>query len=120
MLADSPHSGSVLGDRLEQIGLRGYFVAVLTSRDFSQRPSLAAANEPASDDFAAALDALVLPAGDVAFVSHHSGKRGSAVRAGIRAIALGGKAMSGADIQILRFEELLRHARVASSRGIAC
>lgn len=100
VLTDSPFRSAHLEGQLSQLGLGGYFHAVISSCDVE-------AIKPEPAGYRAALAALDLEPADAAYVGHCEKSLGGAAQLGLRTIAFNHFDHSFADIYITRFAELL-------------
>ena len=79
-VTDSEYPADVLRHRLDQLGLEGVFCAVISSFDLQR-------TKPDPRCYLAALEAMRLPAGQVAFVGHDAAELAGAARVGMPTIA---------------------------------
>lgn len=100
VLSDSEYPAAVLSKRLERLGVRGLFKAVVSSIDLEH-------TKPDPICYRTALGAMELPADSVAFVGHDSEELAGASRVGMPTIAFNYDAGARADVFLTRFEELL-------------
>jgi HAD superfamily hydrolase (TIGR01509 family) len=99
-VTNSEYPSSVLRERLQALGLEQTFAAVISSFDLhSTKP------DPAC--YQAALEAVRLPAPQVAFVGHDAAELAGATAVGMRTIACNFDPDAQADVFIARFEDLL-------------
>jgi HAD superfamily hydrolase (TIGR01509 family) len=99
-LCDASHPAAVLERRIERLGLEGIVEQVLSSFDL-------AAAKPAADCYAAALEALDLPAAEAAFVGCDRRSLDGAAACGLRTIAFNCQEEVEADAQLGSFAELV-------------
>jgi len=100
VLADCAHSASELAGKLELLGLRGRFQAVLTSFELEE-------TKPALRCYQAALQGLNLTTEEALYVGHDSRDLVGAAAAGLRTAAFNHDADARADHYLARLEELL-------------
>jgi HAD superfamily hydrolase (TIGR01509 family) len=98
-VTDSEYTAEAIGRRLDQLGLEGLFPAVISSFDLRR-------TKPDPLCYLAALDAMRLPAADVAFVGHDADELAGAARVGMPTIACNFDPDAQADVFIARFEDL--------------
>ena len=111
VLCNSEHSGAALRQRLAELLGGSPWAAVISSRDLGR-------TMPDAACYRAALQAMQLPAADVAFVGHDALELRGAARQGLATIAFNGDRDARADIYLQRFEDLLELTRY-SLRGSA-
>lgn len=99
-VTNSEHPAEVLRQRLAQLGLEFTFTAVISSSDLRR-------TKPDPACYQAALDAMQLPAGQVAFVGHDAAELAGAAAVGMATVACNFDPDAQADVFIARFEELL-------------
>lgn len=99
ILTNSHSSADVIRARLKKLGVGERFQHVISSRDI-------AAAKPAPESYRAALDAIKLPAREVAFVGRDASDLHGAHSAGLLAVAIHYPSEARADIYLDRFEQL--------------
>ncbi|HEX4145379.1 MAG TPA: HAD family hydrolase [Pirellulales bacterium] len=99
-LCDTCEPAAVLAPRLERLGLRGVFQQVLSSFDLG-------AARPAAECYAAALDALKMPAEDVAFVGCDRRGLDGAAAHGLRTVAFNCQEPVEADARLDSFADIV-------------
>jgi HAD superfamily hydrolase (TIGR01509 family) len=99
-VTDSEHTAEVLRGRLDQLGLEGVFPVVISSCDLRR-------TKPDPLCYLAALEAMQLPAEQVAFVGHDAAELAGAAGVGMPTIACNFEPDAQADVFIARFEDLL-------------
>jgi FMN phosphatase YigB (HAD superfamily) len=97
--ADTCQPTAGVAARLERLGLSGRFCAVLSSFDLE-------AAQPAPRCYQAALDALALPAAELAYVGHDAEHLAAARAAGLATIAFNHPPHAEADFHLTAFDEL--------------
>ena len=108
ILTNSPCSADVVHARLKKLGLGERFQHVISSRDI-------AAAKPAPESYRAALDAVKLPAREVALVARDAGELHGARAAGLLAVAIHYSSETRADVYLDRFEQLQQALTYKSS-----
>lgn len=99
-VTNSEQPAEVLRKRLDQLGLESIFPVVVSSVDLRR-------TKPDPLCYRAALDAMRLPAAEVAFVGHDAAELAGATRVGMHTVACNFEPEAQADVFIARFEELL-------------
>jgi HAD superfamily hydrolase (TIGR01509 family) len=100
VLSDSEHPAAALRQQLDRLGLAGLFAAVLSSLDLER-------TKPDPLCYQAAIEALRLPAGWLAFVGHDAEELAGATAIGMQTVAFNYLPEAEADVFITRFDELL-------------
>jgi HAD superfamily hydrolase (TIGR01509 family) len=109
VLSDSESAALALRAKLETLGLRQGFDAVLSSRDLGEI-------KPHPCGYRASLAALELPAARVAFVGHDAEELRGAAALGMPTIAFNYQGKVEADVHLERFDELLSVCLAAQPR----
>jgi len=100
VLSDSEHPVSVLTERLSRFGVAELFSTVVSSIDLGW-------TKPDPACYLAALSAMKLPAGEVAFVGHDAVELAGAAAVGMSTVAFNFDPDAQADVYLGRFEELI-------------
>ncbi|HEV3343182.1 MAG TPA: HAD family hydrolase [Pirellulales bacterium] len=109
VLSDSEQSGEELQLQLAKLGLGGHFSAAVSSIDLEY-------TKPSPVCYRAALNAMQLPAEQVAFVGHDGAELAGARAIGLRTVAINYERGVKADHYLTRFDELLQLV----DRRLAC
>ncbi len=112
VLSDSESSAKELRERLARLGIDHAFDAVLSSLDLG-------VTKPAALGYRTALEALQLPAHQVAFVGHDAEELAGAAAVGMASIAFNYDCEVAADLYLKRFEELLQFVEYRPSLAAA-
>jgi HAD superfamily hydrolase (TIGR01509 family) len=99
VLSDSEYSAPVLAERLGRFGLGGLFKAVVSSIDLER-------TKPDPACYRAVLEAVGLPAQQVALVGRNAPELDGAAEIGMSTIAFSGDPKAKADARVGRFEEI--------------
>ncbi len=99
-IANTVHPAAVIRQRLTRLAMGPYFSTVVSSID-----SGSTMPHPAS--YQAALAAMELPAGEVAFVGHDAAQLAGATTVGMQTVAFGPDLDAQADLVIEHFEDLI-------------
>jgi len=99
-VADSECSAAVIEEQLQRFTTGKMFTAVVSSIDLGR-------TMPDADCYQAALCAMNLPAGEVAFVGHDTTQLAGAAAVGMTTIAVNYQPGAEADVYINRLDELL-------------
>lgn len=102
VLSDSESRSEQLSGVLEHLGLGGLFSTVVSSRDLGT-------TKPNPANYLKTLEAMGLPASDVAFVGHDAEELEGADAVGMRTFAYNYEPNVVADVYLDRFEQLLQH-----------
>jgi FMN phosphatase YigB (HAD superfamily) len=107
VLCNSEHAGEAIRQRLGELLDESPWAAVISSRDLG-------CTMPAAACYRAALQAMQLPASNMAFVGHDARElRGAAVQ-GLATIAFNSDRDARADVHLQRFEDLIELTRFSS------
>lgn len=113
VLCNCEHASSVLAARLERmLGGTSPFSAVISSRDLGR-------TMPDAACYHAALKAMGLPAGEVAFVGHDPMELEGAADSGMSTVAFNYDSDARADVFLQRFENLLELAAPSAACAAA-
>jgi FMN phosphatase YigB (HAD superfamily) len=112
---DAACGSAELAARLEMLGLRQCFHAVLSSLDVE-------AVQPSPACYQACLTSLKLPAAEVIYVGHDPDHLAGAKAAGLVTVTFNDRAPAEADLHLTRLEDLLPwiHARAIAGGGERC
>ena len=103
-ISNSEHPASVLRQRLEHYGTDKLFATVVSSIDLER-------TMPDAICYRTAIEAMALPAEQVAFVGHDAAELAGAAAVGMPTIALNHDPDARADVFLARFEELIEVVR---------
>ena len=103
VICHSEHPADVVRQRLDRLLLEPLWTVVVSSRDLGR-------TMPHPACYLAALEALNLTAGQVAFVGHDAAELAGAAAVGLRTIAFNCEPSTRADVRIERFEDLVELA----------
>ncbi len=112
LLCNSERSGDVLRQRLAELIGDSPWTAIISSRDLG-------CAMPAPACYQAALAAIKLPAGDVAFVGRDPRELRGAKSQGLATIAFNAEPDALADVYLQRFEDLLELTRLSPAHSAA-
>ncbi len=99
-ICNSEHPAGVLQERLDRFGIGELFVTVVSSIELRR-------TIPDAAGYRAALEAMGLPAEQVAFVGHDTAELAGATAVGMPTVAFNFDPDAQADVRLGRFEELL-------------
>jgi len=111
-IANSEHQADVLRQRLARFGINELFLTVISSIDLQT-------TMPSAAGYHAALCAMGLSAGQVAFVDHDAGELAGAAAVGMPTIAFNFDPEAEADVYLDRFEDLFNVVDIRSLRSVA-
>ncbi len=106
MLCNSEHAGETIQRQLTEVLGSSPWSAVVSSRDLGSAM-------PQAECYAAALDAIRLPAAAAAFVGHDARELHGASHQGLTTISFNADPDARADVHLQRFEDLLDLAHFA-------
>ncbi len=112
VLANSEHPAPALRGQLDALALDGLFAAVLSSIDLGRC-------KPEPLCYLAAVRAMGLDGGEVAFVGHDAAELAGAARAGLMTVAFNPPRGAAADVFIARFEHLVGVVTAGPTRAAA-
>ena len=109
VLCNCEHSGETIRQQLAELLGESPWAAVISSRDLG-------CTMPEAACYRAALDALQLPAAEVAFVGHDARELHGAAVQGLATIAFNSDRDARADVYLQRFEDLIELTRFSPGR----
>jgi FMN phosphatase YigB (HAD superfamily) len=104
VLCNGEHCGETVRRRLRELLGESPWAAVICSRDLGSAM-------PAAECYRAALEAMQLPAAEVAFIGHEARELRGAAGQGLATIAFNSDRDARADVYLQRFEELIELTR---------